>query len=1032
MNKFSIFAIIGGLVSFAWGGMVVETFYRQDFLNFQNPLLITHISQMFSSVSLPFLFTGIFSLFAYTLRKHRIHMEGLQDVIAKSILSPQDMEQTFGSAVNETYKKILELKTIAEDFKGQTQGNVENFEKYIGLFESTLRNLTDKFTVDAADVEKYDLYFQKNIEMIFTKLDVFQERLQGAVQDIGHLDQKIHTMQDTLSHTLEVSKDTLEKNIFGLEKTFERVNLSKGYHENILKKQETLALQVNDSLEKINMIFQVGSDNLLEQKYAIEQMETFMAGHFVKGMQDLQGFTQESNKSLTIFEERFEQSKKSLEYAKADIFHILSSGQKLHQIFKGLETLKDQIVEKMLDDLENFGLKSMERLRELGRTSENVGERSKEISEIIYKQVAKLEQTAVDAQRKTLPLHAGFAENIEKFQSIFNHFDTLLEKSKQSLSGKFVDYLKNGSQMAQRMETVSHMLEKRSDSMMEASHKALQQFSQLNTNFFDFINKASEKFPMVLKDLSDLKEDFECTSAFVEASIKHMVDNSDIVAHTQESMRESIQLNIETLGEMGGILATYKVDLEYCVKDFRLLLDEGLDRFSEKIAVNANAIREQYSLYYDQLSDQWQGSTQDLRGEVENILSDFEQVYDKIHSVAGDIQKDLAQNYTVSTQEFQKMTREFQKAREFLLDRIHLFEEDFKEVPQVVDLLSQTILEKIQLFQGTLTKKFQESQENFQEELTDTLKTVHGEVQILRSSLEDSAITVKDHQNNMRLYIQSLEGVVDIVALNVQKIMDESNKIDERMKELEQNSTIYVQDMEIQTVAVFEKLKGNVEDFSQYCQTTLLDSYEEVPGTDSNIPVSLKDRIDILSENFFVLKQQIESVRDIFELLMEKRDLDVADQFNRLKDYIENFNELIKKAGASYDFLAEFYRDHSTQKFLSISTYIIERLQSIAVDITRFFKPGEEDDLWRRFYKGEVNIFLRFIRKHLAREKMESIRKVYQTNNDFRRFVDEYITEYRLLIGGMQNLERKELLDALFLSSDAGKLFLMLSDVLKD
>lgn len=124
----------------------------------------------------------------------------------------------------------------------------------------------------------------------------------------------------------------------------------------------------------------------------------------------------------------------------------------------------------------------------------------------------------------------------------------------------------------------------------------------------------------------------------------------------------------------------------------------------------------------------------------------------------------------------------------------------------------------------------------------------------------------------------------------------------------------------------------------------------------------------------------------------------------------------------------EIARDYTdTQRFLTETSYVIERLQATAVDITRLFTPTIEEELWKRFYKGEQNAFLRHAAKTITRPQISAVRKLYGESSEFRSYVTRYMGEYEGLLKAIQINDRADVLHAIFSNSDMGRLYVVLA-----
>lgn len=119
--------------------------------------------------------------------------------------------------------------------------------------------------------------------------------------------------------------------------------------------------------------------------------------------------------------------------------------------------------------------------------------------------------------------------------------------------------------------------------------------------------------------------------------------------------------------------------------------------------------------------------------------------------------------------------------------------------------------------------------------------------------------------------------------------------------------------------------------------------------------------------------------------------------------------------------------DVNLQHFISETSYVIDQLHMAAIDITRLFSPSAEDDLWKRYYKGEQNAFLSYAAKAINRTQLGAVKKMYMENREFRQYVNRYLNECEIFMKAAHTNERGDILSAVFASSDMGRLYAVLA-----
>jgi len=118
------------------------------------------------------------------------------------------------------------------------------------------------------------------------------------------------------------------------------------------------------------------------------------------------------------------------------------------------------------------------------------------------------------------------------------------------------------------------------------------------------------------------------------------------------------------------------------------------------------------------------------------------------------------------------------------------------------------------------------------------------------------------------------------------------------------------------------------------------------------------------------------------------------------------------------------------QDFVNQASFISESLQSIAVDMSRVMKTQINEDDWRRFNKGEQGIFVRKMLGFREKAKLVSIRDKYQVDGEFRDYVTRYFSEFEVLLDESKKRDQEGLLKSIFLSSDVGKVYMLLGPCL--
>ena len=154
-------------------------------------------------------------------------------------------------------------------------------------------------------------------------------------------------------------------------------------------------------------------------------------------------------------------------------------------------------------------------------------------------------------------------------------------------------------------------------------------------------------------------------------------------------------------------------------------------------------------------------------------------------------------------------------------------------------------------------------------------------------------------------------------------------------------------------------------------------------------------------------------------------------RFNEtINNQIKELNEHTRKADNTLKNLTTAYQGIQIEGFLKQAGTIIEKLESISVDINRVFNPKDEEDLWKKFYNGDTAIFVRYLAKNISKSQINAIRKEFEKNEEFRTQVNAYLSEFELLISAAKSHEHSGLLLSVVSGADIGKLYYILAKTL--
>ena len=107
--------------------------------------------------------------------------------------------------------------------------------------------------------------------------------------------------------------------------------------------------------------------------------------------------------------------------------------------------------------------------------------------------------------------------------------------------------------------------------------------------------------------------------------------------------------------------------------------------------------------------------------------------------------------------------------------------------------------------------------------------------------------------------------------------------------------------------------------------------------------------------------------------------------------------------------------------------HVVESLNSLSVDIARAIDHDASVDLWRRYQRGERDVFTRRLYTLKGQQTFEEIKSKYGREPEFRAAVDRYIADFEKLLSDVARNDRDNMMTQTYLTSDTGKVYTMLA-----
>lgn len=301
---------------------------------------------------------------------------------------------------------------------------------------------------------------------------------------------------------------------------------------------------------------------------------------------------------------------------------------------------------------------------------------------------------------------------------------------------------------------------------------------------------------------------------------------------------------------------------------------------------------------------------------------------------------------------------------------------------------------------------------------------------------------VQNIENVLKGLSKEVGKISEFIAQTENKnmqIQSTAEKMSQRIGSLSADLSIKVEDLRLRAVEAIDKfneagnvLEKNTIQLSENANTIISKSKQ---GAD--FIVAQKQSLLKTAENFEAMKTQIKALEDALNKAQQKS-VDVFRDFQKqMADYQKiidtRFKELENQKLKSEKHLKDVqsqYQEIGLSGFMDKMSQMVENLETLSIDLNKFFDKDAEDDLWKKFYNGDHAAFARHIVKKLGRKEVLKIRDQYEKNADFHTLADKYLSDFQTLLNAAEKSDKPETMLAIISTSEIGKIYYIIARAL--
>ncbi len=595
---------------------------------------------------------------------------------------------------------------------------------------------------------------------------------------------------------------------------------------------------------------------------------------------------------------------------------------------------------------------------------------------------------------------------------------------------------KNSDDISTEIATQNKLLDERSRLIGEQLEIMAGELGKMSREISENCEQSENKLGSISQALSEKQADLTETVTGLSQNTAQICDNMDkqstIIAElSQKTAEESEKITATMLAQSTGLSTTATEALSQA-DDMTRKLNEASDNFKS----NAAEIVQ---------------SSQNLS---ENLIGYMGRATDDLDAKSETLEHTIAARVNIVEEALEKQAN---KAKEFITSQGADFIGEMENTVSSIESQAQRVDEAVKLTTESLSENTVIMNEHFSsfEQLTEKF----------RSHIDQSEVQIKSQHDEL---VKSLADVAEYLDDSLQKLKNQTGSLGEHTQEVissivgqtEQLSGLIddIRDRTENTIRNAQEMGDNVSHHftatdqqaaslsENWLKTATLvenqcaDTLSKLDGLSDKLAELGKEneRAAIAAEsNVSKVTSQMEHASESI-FLASASATEAADETNRaIDDHAEKFQQLINALQMSNksilidaEAIEQKNRDKTGTHFSNLASRVIEQLQSLSIDINRYFESDVPDKVWQSYVDGDKNTFVRRLKKVTDKKHSASIRDKYKDDPEFRKNALEYIQIFEDLMSQSMVSDSYSIFSVALISSETGKVYLALAQAL--
>ncbi len=856
--------------------------------------------------------------------------------------------------------------------------------KEIDELRSTINDINDVVVNVKEDITKQS----ENLSDLTNMLDS-----QGKMAEASLVQQ-----QRTLSATgvkIEEIKNELKHQVDEFELFYEKLDIQA---HNYLKRTKESAAQA-----------QADVDNLVKHTIAANESIDAELGKINETNSYTLTTSEKVSSELTKHAKVVSEIMQMMQNKTNDIYKLFTSQKTV------IESSAKEIqakVGKISSDFENNMTLLMknahETTAEVSDISKELQSRAEEIDSLFIRQDEMLSTSAQQLNENATKVLGVIRTNTAQLDSDLDRIRSRISLIEDSLSSQVKELIGASEESLGKVSALSEELGKQSTNVATIS-----KLSQDSLN--DMVMALIQQSSKLVNVIEDVENQASVSGGNIEGSTKGLHEMMSIINNSAQGIVVNVDEHISVL-EKGAIKAQNQAQLirNLLGKQMEELVDTSNivttnTRLSEAAIAaqckNLTLTASTTVVKIKEVSSVLKQNTADVLGNVTRVNKELEYVGDNVKIKSEEAYKTVQETINNTHEIASGLEGQFKSLEDVSQKAILSISSvvgQLKNNALSIEGASDSSLEQIQAVSDALDGQ-KHQLDRVTEEATKTVRIFAGAIKDRETEFNETANGV---ERRIAGFIESIRELAkefeDISNDSVAKVDVTSSHLRSTITEVSTNSN---------------RIATNVKDAT----TDFVKQSEALNNSAGEAIAKLENLLIAMREN----SSEVEEVNDKLSANALKVGGALSRHVQALISASDTAEEQVKK-------LDKKSLDVSHDNFLKEASFIIEKLQAVAVDITRIFQPNVEEELWKKYYNGDRAAFMRYLIKALDKHQVSSIRKLFEHDNDFRDYVAGYMSNFEAILDRAKLSDRSDVIIAILTGSDVGRLYMILARALSN